>query len=58
MNFQDKANILYNNCKNLKPYELDASIEIKNVDGGLVGGASLTAKSFLPIIHAQNTNGD
>ena len=32
--------------------------EIKNVDGGLVGGASLTAKSFLPIIHALNTNGD
>jgi triosephosphate isomerase len=29
--------------------------EITNVDGGLVGGASLTANSFLPIIHALNT---
>ena len=32
MNVQDKTNILYNNCKNLKPYESDVSIEIKNVD--------------------------
>ena len=32
MNVQDKTNILYNNCKNLKPYESDDSIEIKNVD--------------------------
>ena len=32
MNVQDKTNILYNNCKNLKPYESDASIEIKSVD--------------------------
>ena len=32
MNVQDKTNILYNNCKNLKPYESDASIEIKNVN--------------------------
>ena len=32
MNVQDKTNILYNNCKNLMPYELDSTIDIKNVD--------------------------
>ena len=32
MNVKDKTNILYNNCKNLMPYELDSTIDIKNVD--------------------------
>lgn len=32
MNIQDKANILYKNCKNLSPYYLDNNVEIKNID--------------------------
>ena len=32
MNIQDKANILYKNCKNLSPYYSDSSVEIKDVD--------------------------
>jgi len=48
------VNILYGGSMNAKnAHEISA---IKNVDGGLVGGASLKAESFIPIINALNLN--
>jgi len=48
------ANILYGGSMNAKnAHEISA---IENVDGGLVGGASLKAESFIPIINALNLN--
>ena len=47
-------NILYGGSMNAKnAHEISA---IENVDGGLVGGASLKAESFIPIINALNLN--
>jgi triosephosphate isomerase len=43
-------NILYGGSMNAK--NVDEISAIKNVDGGLVGGASLKADSFIPIINA------
>jgi triosephosphate isomerase len=48
------VNILYGGSMNAKnAHEISA---IENVDGGLVGGASLKAESFIPIINALNLN--
>ena len=48
------VNILYGGSMNAKnAYEISA---IENVDGGLVGGASLKAESFIPIINTLNLN--
>ena len=48
------VNILYGGSMNAKnAHEISA---IVNVDGGLVGGASLKAESFIPIINALNLN--
>ena len=53
-NFGEKIgqsiNILYGGSMNAK--NVDEISAIKNVDGGLVGGASLKADSFIPIINA------
>jgi len=47
-------NILYGGSMNAKNVGEISAIE--NVDGGLVGGASLKAESFIPIINALNLN--
>ena len=48
------VNILYGGSMNAKnAHEISA---IENVNGGLVGGASLKAESFIPIINALNLN--
>ena len=48
------VNILYGGSMNAKNVGEISAIE--NVDGGLVGGASLKADSFIPIINALSLN--
>ena len=48
----DGVRILYGGS--VKPENIKELMSMPDIDGALVGGASLVAESFLPIIHFQN----